>query len=48
MYQNLGIDCQSKSIIYSDGLDVDKCLQLKRQCEVLGIQGDLNHIIPGY
>ena len=48
MYQNLGIDCQTKSIIYSDGLDVEKCLQLKSQCDVLGIQGDLNYSIPVY
>jgi nicotinate phosphoribosyltransferase len=41
MYRSLGIDYQSKKIIYSDGLDVEKCLKLKGQCDILGIQGIL-------
>ena len=39
LYQSLGIDSQGKAIIYSDGLDVTKCLELQRQCETLGFQG---------
>jgi len=38
LYQSLGIDSQGKAIIYSDGLDVTKCLELQRQCETLGFQ----------
>jgi nicotinate phosphoribosyltransferase len=39
LYQSLGIDHQGKAIIYSDGLNVTKCLELQRQCEMLGLKG---------
>jgi nicotinate phosphoribosyltransferase len=36
LYQRLGIDHTTKSIIYSDSLDVDKVLKLKEQCDKEG------------
>jgi nicotinate phosphoribosyltransferase len=36
MYESLDIPIESKSLIYSDALTVDKCLEIKRQCNMLG------------
>ncbi|KAI0259862.1 nicotinate phosphoribosyltransferase, partial [Gloeopeniophorella convolvens] len=36
VYERLGVDVREKTIIYSDSLDVDKALALKRQCDELG------------
>ncbi|KAH7928289.1 nicotinate phosphoribosyltransferase [Leucogyrophana mollusca] len=36
MYEDLGIDISTKSIIFSDALDVEKALKLKEQCDELG------------
>ncbi|KAF9474684.1 nicotinate phosphoribosyltransferase [Pholiota conissans] len=35
-YEKLGIPHGSKSLIYSDALNVDKCLAIKKQCDELG------------
>jgi nicotinate phosphoribosyltransferase len=36
MYKSIGIDHDSKILVYSDALTIDKCLKIKRQCEELG------------
>ncbi|KAI0249857.1 nicotinate phosphoribosyltransferase [Lactifluus subvellereus] len=36
VYERLGINYREKTIIYSDSLDVDKALALKKQCEEIG------------
>ncbi|KAG9315104.1 Quinolinate phosphoribosyl transferase [Chiua virens] len=36
MYDNIGIDISTKSIIYSDSLNVDKAVRLKAQCDEIG------------
>lgn len=36
IYQSLGND-HTKSIIYSDALDVEKALKIKKQCDEVGI-----------
>ncbi|KAF8962685.1 nicotinate phosphoribosyltransferase [Flammula alnicola] len=36
MYQSLGIPHDSKSLIFSDALNVEKCLEIKKQCDELG------------
>ncbi|EJF55844.1 nicotinate phosphoribosyltransferase [Dichomitus squalens] len=38
IYQQLGVDHTKKIIIYSDALNVDKALQLKKQCDELGFK----------
>ncbi|KAF8150550.1 nicotinate phosphoribosyltransferase [Crassisporium funariophilum] len=38
MYESIGIAHASKTLIYSDALTVDKCLQIKKQCDELGFQ----------
>jgi len=35
----MGIDPRDKVIIYSDALDVDKTLGLKKQCDEIGLKG---------
>ena len=35
-YESMGIDHREKSIIYSDALNLDKALGLKKQCDELG------------
>lgn len=37
VYESLGIDPKSKVVIYSDGLNVDKCIELAKFSEELGI-----------
>ncbi|GBE88430.1 nicotinate phosphoribosyltransferase [Sparassis latifolia] len=37
VYQQLGINLHDKTIIFSDALNVDKALKLKKQCDELGI-----------
>jgi len=37
-YESLNIDPSQKALVYSDALDVDKVLQLKAQCNDLGLQ----------
>lgn len=37
-YANLGIDYREKMLIFSDSLNLDKALQLKRQCDELGFK----------
>lgn len=36
MYESIGIDHESKILVYSDALTIDKCLKIKRQCDELG------------
>ncbi|KAL4066783.1 Quinolinate phosphoribosyl transferase [Scleroderma yunnanense] len=36
MYESIGIDWRTKSIVYSDALTLDKALALKKQCDDLG------------
>ncbi|KAF9779428.1 nicotinate phosphoribosyltransferase [Thelephora terrestris] len=36
IYQSMGIDHTTKMIVYSDGLNVEKALALKKQCDKLG------------
>ncbi|KIK92417.1 hypothetical protein PAXRUDRAFT_147374 [Paxillus rubicundulus Ve08.2h10] len=38
MYDNIGVDIGTKSIIYSDALTLDKVLQLKKQCDEIGFK----------
>jgi len=38
VYKKLGIDYRQKTIVYSDGLHVDKCLRLKEHCESYGFK----------
>lgn len=38
-YENMGIDFREKSVIYSDSLNLEKALGLKKQCEAIGIKG---------
>ncbi|PPQ73172.1 hypothetical protein CVT26_014771 [Gymnopilus dilepis] len=38
MYQALGIPYNTKSLIYSDALTVDKCLAIKKQCDELNFE----------
>lgn len=39
IYQSMNIDHTTKVIIYSDGLNVDKALGLKKQCDEVGFTG---------
>ncbi|PFH46817.1 hypothetical protein AMATHDRAFT_82439 [Amanita thiersii Skay4041] len=36
-YQSIGLNPASKTIVYSDALNVDKALRIKKQCEELGL-----------
>ncbi|KAF8807093.1 nicotinate phosphoribosyltransferase [Phlegmacium glaucopus] len=36
MYESIGIGHESKTLVYSDALTIDKCLAIKRQCDELG------------
>lgn len=38
-YESMGIDIREKSIIYSDALNLDKALGLKKQCDGIGFKG---------
>jgi nicotinate phosphoribosyltransferase len=38
MYESIGIDIHTKSIIYSDSLTLDKALQLQKQCDEIGFK----------
>ena len=41
MYESMGIDHESKTLVYSDALTIDKCLAIKEQCSELGFsKGD--------
>jgi len=39
IYQSMNIDHTSKVIVYSDALNVEKALALKKQCDELGFTG---------
>ncbi|KAF8810247.1 nicotinate phosphoribosyltransferase [Phlegmacium glaucopus] len=36
MYNSIGIGHESKTLMYSDALTIDKCLAIKKQCDELG------------
>jgi len=38
MYESIGIDIRTRTIIYSDGLTLDKVLQLKKHCDDIGFR----------
>ncbi|KAG8213192.1 Quinolinate phosphoribosyl transferase [Butyriboletus roseoflavus] len=38
MYESMGIDIRTKTIVYSDALTLDKVLQLKKQCDDIGFR----------
>jgi nicotinate phosphoribosyltransferase len=35
-YQSIGIDWTKKVIVFSDGLDVDRCVELQKICKDAG------------
>ena len=37
VYERLGIDPSEKIIVYSDWLNVEKAIALKKQCDALGL-----------
>lgn len=39
VYESMGIDSREKSIIFSDALNLDKALGLKKQCDEIGLNG---------
>jgi nicotinate phosphoribosyltransferase len=39
VYESLGIDHKEKTILYSDALNLDKSIKLKKQCDKLGFHG---------
>lgn len=39
IYQSMNIDYTSKLIVYSDALNVEKALALKKQCDEVGFTG---------
>jgi len=39
VYENMGINPRDKVIIYSDALNLDKALGLKKQCDKIGFKG---------
>jgi len=38
-YEKMGIDYREKGIIYSDAMNLDKAIGLKKQCDGLGFPG---------
>ena len=36
VYERMSIDYRDKTIVFSDALNIDKALKLKRQCDELG------------
>lgn len=37
MYESIGMDIRTKTIIYSDALNSDKVLRLKKHCDDIGV-----------
>jgi nicotinate phosphoribosyltransferase len=37
VYEGLGIDPREKTMVYSDSLNVDKAIALKKQCDEIGV-----------
>jgi nicotinate phosphoribosyltransferase len=46
MYLTLGIDHREKTIIFSDALNLDKALQLKKQCDEIGFKCAHQRLLP--
>lgn len=38
-YEGMGVDPKKKVIVFSDSLDIEKCLALKKACDEAGIPG---------
>ena len=38
IYESLGIDYREKMIIFSDALNLEKALKLKKQCDEIGFK----------
>lgn len=38
MYESIGIDIRTKTVLYSDALTLDKVLKLKIQCDDIGVR----------
>ncbi len=38
VYNQLGIDIRQKVIVYSDSLNVERCIQLQKQCTDIGFK----------
>jgi nicotinate phosphoribosyltransferase len=47
-YQNLGIDISTKTIVFSDGLNVEKCCEIKKVCNELGINRKSHQLPPTF
>jgi nicotinate phosphoribosyltransferase len=43
-YERLGIDPREKTIVYSDWLNVDKAIALKKQCDEIGVNRELSFV----
>jgi nicotinate phosphoribosyltransferase len=39
VYESMGIDPRDKAIIFSDAIDMEKALGLKKQCDDIGFKG---------
>jgi nicotinate phosphoribosyltransferase len=47
VYERLGIDALEKTIVYSDWLNVDKAIALKKQCDEIGVNRE-SFVIHSY
>ena len=45
VYESMGIDHREKMIIYSDALNNEKALRLKKQCDEIGFKGCHNDFL---
>jgi nicotinate phosphoribosyltransferase len=39
LYESLGIDAKGKLIVFSDSLNIDKAIKIKKACDAVGIPG---------
>lgn len=46
VYERLGINPSEKTVVYSDSLNVDKAIALKKQCEDVGLKRGLSSSPP--
>jgi len=45
VYEQLGINPSEKLIVYSDSLNVEKAIALKKQCDELGLNRGISFIL---